>query len=149
MQLGTLCGDTPPAELNIGRPPIFPTPDTAVLHCDPAAAPGSGDGSRSRPFGSVAEAVGAAAGMPGSTIVLRGGVYHERMMVLGPEHSGLTIQNCKATPITARDHVNSCCSRRSAVEGLLQCTTSSKRPYEPSPGGGLSSYLSPLGTEGR
>ena len=63
-----------------------------MLYCDPSAAPG-GDGTQLRPFSLVAEAVRAAAGVPASTIVLRGGVYHERMVVLGPEHSGLTIQN--------------------------------------------------------
>ena len=93
MQLGTLCGDTPPAEFDKWSPPTFPTPDEAVLYCDASATPGSGDGSLARPFASVAHAVSAATGMPGATIALRGGVYYEHMMRLGPEHSGITIQN--------------------------------------------------------
>jgi hypothetical protein len=97
MQLGALCGDTPPVELDRWSPPTFPTPAKAVLYCDAAAAPSSGDGSQSHPFASLAEAVQAAARMPGSTIVLRGGVYHERTLALGPEHSGLTIQVRNAT----------------------------------------------------
>ena len=93
MQLGSLCGDTPPAEFDKWSPPTFPTPDEAVLYCDASATPGSGDGSLVRPFASVAQAVLAAGGIPGATIALRGGVYYEHMMMLGPEHSGVTIQN--------------------------------------------------------
>jgi hypothetical protein len=46
-----------------------------------------------KPFVSIAAAVEAAAGKADTTIVLREGTFHEQQIHLGPEHSGLTIQN--------------------------------------------------------
>ena len=74
-------------------PPTLPTPSGRLLFADPAAPPG-GTGSKARPFASVAAAVAAAGkGASPATVLLRGGTYHERTIQLGPQHSGLTVQN--------------------------------------------------------
>ena len=64
---------------------------------DASAGPG-GDGSRGRPFGTLAAAAAAAAGPAGAgahvTLLLRGGTYRlAEALQLGPGHSNLTIQN--------------------------------------------------------
>ena len=85
-------------------PPTFATPSSSssggtVLYADARASDdGDADGSKSKPFRSIAVALAAVANVPAEqrpvTLLLRGGTYRVPTTVfLGQQHSNLTIQN--------------------------------------------------------
>ena len=81
-----------PTQLDAWTPPTFATPAAGALFVAPDA-PSGGDGSKAKPFGTLAAAVAAAAGRPRATILLRAGTHHSGQLELGAQHSGLVIQN--------------------------------------------------------
>ena len=104
-------------------PPHYPTPPTTsgsvTVYVD-AAASAAGDGSKTKPYSSVAAAVEAAGGgetHAGSTtknvtIVLRAGVYYEKQMLLTTNHSGLTIQNFEGERVSSKYFARWCLSNK-------------------------------------
>ena len=92
------CGQPAPAEADAYAPPAYDAPPAARTLVHVAAADGdddAGDGSLARPFATIARGVRAAAAAAAqpAAVLLRGGVYREPTVQLGPEHAGLTIQN--------------------------------------------------------
>ena len=87
------CGIKPPPEYDTFEAPSFPAPAGAhLIFVDADAAPG-GDGTQTKPFGTLEAAVHAA-NMPGrKAILLKAGTYHTMGVVLAAAHSDLTIQN--------------------------------------------------------
>ena len=86
------CGVPVPAKEDAWSPPTYPTPAGRALFVSPGAAAG-GDGSVSRPFGEIQQAVDAAAHTAGATILLRAGTHYTDMVTITAAHEGLTIQN--------------------------------------------------------
>ena len=79
--------------MDVWTPPTFPTPGSGALFVCAATGSDTNPGTIAKPFATIAAAVAAAAGKPGSTVVLRTGTYHSGMVVVTPDHQGLTIQN--------------------------------------------------------
>jgi hypothetical protein len=95
------CGVPPPGTTDdVFKPPTLPTPSGGkVLHVDAKAAAG-GDGSAAKPFHSLEAAVAAATAPGPKTILLKGGTYYTKGVVLTPAHSDLTIQNDAGAEVT-------------------------------------------------
>jgi hypothetical protein len=82
-----------PTAMDAWQPPSYPTPTaSALLYVAPDAAAG-GDGTKAKPFATLAQAVAAAAGKPKATILLRAGVHHSGQLVITAAHAGITFQN--------------------------------------------------------
>jgi hypothetical protein len=90
-----------PATEDAYAAPKFSTPtQSAVIYVDANASHG-GDGSKSHPFFTLEAGTDAAAKVATQvTIVLRGGVYYTKGIVLSAAHSGLTIQNFEGEEAT-------------------------------------------------
>ena len=91
------CNMSTPAVMDEYRPPTYGPPAGAALYVDPHGDDAN-PGTLERPLRSIAAAVarsaGKASGPLGATILLRGGTHYTPETVeIGPEHSGLTIQN--------------------------------------------------------
>ena len=91
------CNMSTPAVMDEYRPPTYGPPAGAALYVDPHGDDAN-PGTLERPLRSIAVAVARSArkasGPLGATILLRGGTHYTPETVeIGPEHSGLTIQN--------------------------------------------------------
>ena len=91
------CNMSTPAVMDEYRPPTYGPPKGAALYVDPHGDDAN-PGTLERPLRSIAVAVarsaGKASGPLGATVLLRGGTHYTPETVeIGPEHSGLTIQN--------------------------------------------------------
>ena len=98
MQL-SFCNLSTPAQMDEYRPPLLPTPTTGRLIYASAneGSDDAGDGSRAKPFATIAHAVAVATagdGTRNATVLLRRGVYAiDAPIELTVAHNGLTIQN--------------------------------------------------------
>jgi hypothetical protein len=75
--------------------PKFHTPTQGVVIYIDAHVSSGGDGSKAHPFSTLEAGIDAAAKVAAElvTVLLRGGIYHTKGIVLSAAHSGLTIQN--------------------------------------------------------
>eukprot|EP00041_Stephanoeca_diplocostata_P008798 m.131773 g.131773 ORF g.131773 m.131773 type:complete len:956 (+) comp17481_c0_seq4:331-3198(+) len=92
------CNETPPSAEDVWRPPKYPTPTSGNILYVQSGTSAGGDGSKDKPFATIAAAVAAA--KSDTTILVREGVYYEQQIVIGAQHSGLTIQNFEGEHVT-------------------------------------------------
>ena len=92
------CGLTTPAEMDVFKPPTYPTPADAIV-VDAEKGSDSAAGTAAAPLKTIAAAVAKAAGKK-ATVVLNAGTYHTDTVQIGKEHSGLTIQNATGAAVT-------------------------------------------------
>jgi hypothetical protein len=100
MQL-QFCNLTAPTTSDKYVPPKLPTPTNALFVC---AQKGSddADGTRATPYRTITRALGEVgkSKMP-AAIVVRGGVYElDEPLQIGPQHSGLRLQNFEGEEVT-------------------------------------------------
>jgi hypothetical protein len=109
MQL-QFCNVSTPSAVDTYSPPLLPTPRAGKLIFASASAAGddeAADGSAARPFATLSRAVAAAADVPNSTILVRGGSYFlTEPLRLTAAHSGLTIQNFEGERVEVSGGVN-------------------------------------------
>ena len=89
------CNMTTPEAMDEYQPPSYAAPEGVALYVDYAKGDdASGAGTLEQPLRTIAAAVAKAAGTKDATVLLRGGTHYTPQTVeIGPEHSGLTIQN--------------------------------------------------------
>lgn len=81
-----------PTTMDVWKPPSYPTPTTGALFVAPGA-PAGGNGTKAKPFATLAQAVSAAAGKGKVTILLRAGVHYSGQLLISAAHAGITFQN--------------------------------------------------------
>ena len=82
-------------------PPRVEIPETdGVIHVDSVqGSDATGDGSRAKPFASIAKAV-SIVHTANTTVLLHAGTYYTSQIKLETHHSGLTIQNFQGDYVT-------------------------------------------------
>ena len=97
------CNLTTPAQLDKYAAPHNQPPDGArIVYVAPDVGIGGGDGTLERPLNSLKTALEVAASSSEPTaVLLRRGTYHlDAPLLIGPEHSGLTLQNYPGEAVT-------------------------------------------------
>lgn len=94
LQLSNGCNKTSPPADDAWLPPKYPTPTTSNILFVDAKASAGGSGTKTDPLATISEAVlESSKSSDSTTILLRSGTHFTDQIQLGPEHSGLTIQN--------------------------------------------------------
>jgi hypothetical protein len=93
MQLENGCGLVRPSTEDEWTPPTYSTPPGSTFVDSSNGSDTKGNGEAESPFASLSRAVEAVLKTGSKTIVLRAGTYYTQQIELGPEHSGLTVQN--------------------------------------------------------
>lgn len=121
----------------LSHPPMRPLPgpsaepagDGPKYHVDAAKGDDSADGSREKPWKTVAR--GLKDLKPGDTLLLRGGVYHERVTVAVPGTAG--------RPVTVRSFPG----ELAVIDGgLAEFRETPEKAWEPAPDGAKGEYRS-------